>query len=323
MSCGSAAEARLGLGLGLAFALGATILLRALLRRLIATLGLIVRLGFGFRLGKVIGRQQFPGGAGECSLVVGRPRHLFQRRLGLGGDGCPPMRQHAIGRDRGGDARHPLPRQQGECGAERKLLLPRHAVVAVGLALLNELLLKVGGDAGHVAAADSLDARLFQCIIDFTGFPAGRRAGGVDAIVMMTDAQRHGVGGAPQAGDLRRRQSTGGRGEARAGACQASRASLKGDLHLRLPRHRANRAGRGALERLAPLVAVFRSAHVRSLAGAAETAGRQLFVEAALVVFRDRRPLRLVAFVEEGEAEREVEVVEDAVVLGPGNDRAR
>src|SRR5690606_4007421 len=45
--------------------------------------------------------------------------------------------------------------------------------------------------------------------------------------------------------------------------------------------------------------------------------------EAALVVFRPGRPLALVALVEEGQAEREADVAEDAGILGPGDDGAR
>ena len=50
---------------------------------------------------------------------------------------------------------------------------------------------------------------------------------------------------------------------------------------------------------------------------------RQFDAEAALVVFGHRRPLHLVALVEEGDAEGEGDVVEDLRVLGPGDDRAR
>src|SRR5512138_4040351 len=50
---------------------------------------------------------------------------------------------------------------------------------------------------------------------------------------------------------------------------------------------------------------------------------RQLAAEAALVVLRHDRPLDLVALVEEGDAEGEGDVVEDARVLRPGDHRAR
>src|SRR3954468_1180789 len=52
-------------------------------------------------------------------------------------------------------------------------------------------------------------------------------------------------------------------------------------------------------------------------------AHRQVLVEAALVVFGHRAALRLVALVEEGEAEGEADIAEDLGVLGPGDDRAR
>src|SRR5258708_12650220 len=49
----------------------------------------------------------------------------------------------------------------------------------------------------------------------------------------------------------------------------------------------------------------------------------ELAAEAALVVLGHRRPLDLVAFVEEGDAEREGDVAEDLRVLRPGDHRAR
>src|SRR5690242_8164649 len=48
---------------------------------------------------------------------------------------------------------------------------------------------------------------------------------------------------------------------------------------------------------------------------------RQLDAEAALIEFGDDRPLKLIALVEEGEPEREAEVVEDFGVLRPGDHR--
>src|SRR5258708_17144779 len=49
----------------------------------------------------------------------------------------------------------------------------------------------------------------------------------------------------------------------------------------------------------------------------------QFSAETALVVFRHRRPLHLVAFVEEGQPETKGEIVEDLRVLGPSNHGAR
>src|SRR5687768_17495997 len=45
----------------------------------------------------------------------------------------------------------------------------------------------------------------------------------------------------------------------------------------------------------------------------------QVLAEDALVIFGDQGPLSLVAFVEEGEAEGEADVVEDERVLGPAD----
>src|SRR3546814_15205757 len=50
---------------------------------------------------------------------------------------------------------------------------------------------------------------------------------------------------------------------------------------------------------------------------------RQLAAEAALVVLRHDRALDLVALVEEGNAEGEADVAENARVLGPRDHRAR
>src|SRR6185437_10553226 len=46
---------------------------------------------------------------------------------------------------------------------------------------------------------------------------------------------------------------------------------------------------------------------------------RQVFPEYALVEFGDHRPLQLVAFVEEGQAECEAEITENLGVLSPGD----
>src|SRR5690349_13665573 len=50
---------------------------------------------------------------------------------------------------------------------------------------------------------------------------------------------------------------------------------------------------------------------------------RELGVEAALIEFRDQRPLQLVTLVEEGDTERKADIAEDLGVLGPGDHRAR
>src|SRR5579883_2349555 len=50
---------------------------------------------------------------------------------------------------------------------------------------------------------------------------------------------------------------------------------------------------------------------------------RQFGAKAALIVFGYRRPLHLVALVEEGEAEAEGDIAENARVFGPGHHGAR
>src|SRR5262249_9216276 len=61
------------------------------------------------------------------------------------------------------------------------------------------------------------------------------------------------------------------------------------------------------------------SLHQRSAAAALLQVGP----EAALVVLRHRRPLELIALVEEGQAESEGDVVEYPGIVGPGHHRAR
>src|ERR687886_1296562 len=58
------------------------------------------------------------------------------------------------------------------------------------------------------------------------------------------------------------------------------------------------------------------------ISGQGDVDGRlgQLLAEAALVELGHEPALQLVAFVEEGEAEREAEVAEDLGILGPGDD---
>src|SRR6185437_9493587 len=68
---------------------------------------------------------------------------------------------------------------------------------------------------------------------------------------------------------------------------------------------------------LAPVPLIGFSASAR-LAG--HHAGRDVLVEAALVILRHGRALCLVAFVEEGHAEGEADIAEDARVLSPGDD---
>src|SRR4051794_6927798 len=54
-----------------------------------------------------------------------------------------------------------------------------------------------------------------------------------------------------------------------------------------------------------------------------EAAGRDVLVEAALVVFSHCAALRLIALVHEGDAKGEADIAKDAGVFRPGDDRAR
>jgi hypothetical protein len=50
-----------------------------------------------------------------------------------------------------------------------------------------------------MATADRLDPRLFERIIDLARLPAGGRAGGMNAVVVMADAQGDSIRGTTQA----------------------------------------------------------------------------------------------------------------------------
>ncbi len=212
-----------------------------------------------------------------------------------------------------------------EGGGDRQLVLPRHPVEAFGLAFLAEPRAQIGGDAGHVAGADHLDAGLLERVVDVLGLARAGAAGGVDGVVMVAEAERDAVGGAAQPRHLGGRQGAGRQRQAGALADQAGGAGLERDLHL----------GLLAIARSTPAVARLNSSdRVLSLPAASAhraaaqmrlpraDAGRDVLVEAALVVLGDRPALGLVAFVEEGHAEGEADIAEDAGVLGPGDHRA-
>jgi hypothetical protein len=128
------------------------------------------------------------------------------------------------------------------------LVAPRHAVVALGLALVAQPGVEVGGDAVHMLGAHGLDADLLQSVVDVLRLAAGRAAGGVDVFVMVAQAQRHAVGGATQPGHLGRRQGAGGQRQPGALARHPGGAGLEGNLHIGRLRHGAQGAGGGALE---------------------------------------------------------------------------
>jgi hypothetical protein len=156
----------------------------------------------------------------------------------------------------------------------------------------------------------------------------------VHGVVMVAQLRRAtAVGGAAQLGHFLRRQS---RAWAAAGAPRLPRAAPPGPAGKAtctssLLGDGAQRAGRGALEffrsrvvLLLPLIAAGLS--VRPLQPARPASGRssssapkQRWKYSATVC-----PLGLVALVEEGQAEGEADIaIEDAGVLGPGDDGAR
>src|SRR6218665_2665199 len=85
-----------------------------------------------------------------------------------------------------------------------------------------------------------------------------------------------------------------------------------------------------AMARVAPAKARRKASRGLSSAIAAASAGsltdhalRQILAEHALIIFRHGRALGLVAFVEEGQPEREADIVEDERVLRPADHGAR
>lgn len=140
-------------------------------------------------------------------------------------------------------------RQHAERGGQRKLVLPRHAVVALGLAFLGQLGAQVGGDTFHELRADGLDAHLFQRVEHLACLAPAGDARGVQGFVVVAQPQRGGVGGAAQLRHLGRGQRARGQRQAHALARHAGRAGLERHLHLGVGvRHGAQRAGRGTLE---------------------------------------------------------------------------
>jgi hypothetical protein len=252
--------------LRLAFPLRGGVLLRILLRRLIAALGLLLRFRLDFGVCQVIGLEEPAGSAGEGLLIIRPLGHFRQSGSGFRADVIPPLGQHTLGRGGRRFARDAFAGQKGKRGGEGQLLLLRHAVEALGLDLLDEFLVQVGGDTRHVAAADNLDTRLFERVIGFPRFAAGRRAGGMEGAVVMLQPKCDCVRGTADAGDFGGRQATGRRGQACPLARDAGGTGLEGDLHLRLACHGAQRAGCGPLEGLRPFLSVLRSAQSLALA---------------------------------------------------------
>ena len=248
---GLGGQRALGLALAVALAFLLLVLLAGLVRSLLALVGLL-RLGVDLRLGQIHRREQFARRTGEGVLVGASARHLGHRRLRLRADRLAPQRQHAGHAGRVGGARHPLAREQAERGGHRQLVAPGHAVVSLGLALLGQARAQIGRDPAHPVAAHHLAAHLLERVVHVAGLALARHARGVHRVVVMAQPQGHAVGRPAQPGHLGRRQGSGGQGQARALAAEAGGAGLEGDRDVRLPRHRPQRAGRGALEILRP-----------------------------------------------------------------------
>jgi hypothetical protein len=234
--------------LRLGLALAGLVLLRRVLALLLAVL-LVLRLGLHLRFGEVERGEQAAGGAGEAVLAVGVAGHLGQRGVGLLAQGVAPQVEHAV---RGLRRRWPVMRSRASKGqrrGQRQLVLAGHAVVALGLAGVGQAGAEVGGDAGHVAAAHRLHAHVLQRVEHLLGLAAGGQAGGVDRFRMVAEPQRRRVGRAAQLRHLGRRQGARRQRQAHALAGHAAGAGLEGHLHLGVGvRHRAQRAGGGALE---------------------------------------------------------------------------
>ena len=181
-------------------------------------------------------------------------------------------------------ARHLLAREQRQRRLDRQLVLARHAVVALGLALLAQLRLQVGGDARHVARADHLDPHLLERVVDVLRLAPRRHAGGVHRIVVVAQPQRERIGGAAQPRHLGRRQRARRQRQARAFAGQAGGAGLERHLHVRHFGDGAQHAGGGALELLGagvvfvvPLIAVGTSPASPSRKGRGSSSAAEAF----------------------------------------------
>jgi hypothetical protein len=242
---------RFGLRLPLAFL--RVVLLAGLLAAILVFVGVVVRLGLGLRLGQIHRGQQLAGGTGEGGLVVEGGAHLQQRLICVLTEHVAPLIEHALDRDGRDLAGHLLARQQRQRRADGQLVLPRHAVVALGLAFLGQLGAEVGGDARHVARANDLDTSLFERVIGILRLAPRRHAGGMQGVVVMTQAQSERIGLAAQFRHLRRRQRPRGQRQAGALAGQAGWAGLERDG--------AQDARRGALELLGARVVLAAAAH--------------------------------------------------------------
>jgi hypothetical protein len=158
--------------------------------------------------------------------------------------------------------RQTLPREQGQCLVDRHLVFPRHAVEALLLTFFREFRAQIAMHTQHVLGAHDLDPHLLQRIVGVFGLAPRRHAGGMNAVVVVTQPQCDRVGLAAQTRHLGLGQRAGRQRQPRAFAGHAGRAGLEGDLHIRLLGYGAQHAGGRALELLgARVVFVRRPAH--------------------------------------------------------------
>ena len=204
-----------------------------------------------------------------------------------------------------------------------------HAVEAVDLAFLVELAAQVGQYACHVAGAEHFDAGLFQRIVRLTRLSCRRGAGGMDVAIMVAQFQRDGIGGTPLALPARALP-------VRAMGTADGRVFRSGQLRRlgRQPAHPACGRWRAGVFAVARLKSSLRlcSLSLRLIASTRVwhsdgftllLAGRNIFVETALIVFRHGVTLGFIAFVEEGEPKGEADIAENLGILGPGDHRSR
>ena len=223
--------------------------------------GVVVGFGVDFGFSKVKRGEQLAGGAGEGGLVILSAGHFQQRLVSSVTQGVAPEVEDALRRFGGRFAGQTLAGEQGQCLVDRQLVLAGHAVVAFGLAFLRQLGAQVGVDAVHEARADDLDADLFQGVVGVLGFAPGRHALGVDAVVVVAQAQRDGVRLAAQLRHFAGGQGAGGQRQAGALAGHAGGARLERHLDIRLFGDGAKHAGGGPLELLGAGVVFACAAH--------------------------------------------------------------
>ena len=217
---------------------------------LFAVLIIVIRLGVCFRFRQIQRRQKLAGGAGKGKLILLDATEFSQGCLGVWGQGVAPQVQDSLRRCGYCFTGHTFPREQRERGGNRKLLLPCHAIIALGFAFLGQLGAQIGGDAGHVAGTDDFDPCLLDGVVGVLCFPPAGHTGLMHRIVMMTQPQGQSIRGAAQLGHLTSRQGPGGQRQAGALPGNAGGARLERHLDIRNLSDRAQHASGGALELL-------------------------------------------------------------------------